>query len=187
MDKAIASISTYSWLIFTSVNGVDSFFYRLRHQQKDIRDLKGLRLCAIGPKTKEALEQKSLIVDYVPSEYRAEAIINHLRGVINPGEKVLLPCADIARKILPETLAAMGAVVESVEAYRTLRGAGDALYLREMLRDKLIHIVTFTSSSTVRNFVELLGEGFKELLARGYPGKYRPYNHSYGRGPGFKD
>jgi uroporphyrinogen III methyltransferase / synthase len=62
-------------------------------------------------------------------------------------------------------LAAMGAVVESVEAYRTLRGAGDALYLREMLRDKLIHIVTFTSSSTVRNFVELLGEGFEELLA----------------------
>ena len=164
MDRAIDRISTYNWLIFTSVNGVDSFFNRLRHQQKDIRDLKGLRLCAIGPKTKEALEQKALIVDYVPSEYRAEAIIEHLRCVIKTGEKVLLPRADIARKILPETLTAMGAVVDNVEAYRTLRGAGDAAYLREMLKDKLIHIVTFTSSSTVRNFVELLGEGFKELL-----------------------
>ena len=165
MDRAIDGISSYHWLIFTSVNGVESFFDRLRYQQKDIRDLKGLRLCAIGPKTKEALEEKGLIVDYMPSEYRAEAIIENLKGVLKPGEKVLLPRADIARKILSETLTAMGAEVDSVEAYRTLQGAGDAVHLREMLRDKLIHIVTFTSSSTVRNFVELLGEDSKELLA----------------------
>ena len=165
MDRSIAHISTYHWLIFTSVNGVESFFDRLRYQQKDIRDLKGLRLCAIGPKTKEALEQKGLIVDHMPSEYRAEAIIENLKGVLKPGEKVLLPRADIARKILSETLTAMGAAVDSVEAYRTLRGTADVAHLREMLRDKLIHIVTFTSSSTVRNFVELLGEDAKALLA----------------------
>lgn len=165
MDRAIARISTYSWLIFTSVNGVESFFNRLRYQQKDIRDLSGLRLCAIGPKTRAALEQKGLIVDYVPSEYRAEAIIEHLSGVIEPGDRVLLPRADIAREILPETLTALGAEVDNVEAYRTLRGGGDALYLRQLLREGLIHFITFTSSSTVRNFVELLGEDVKALLA----------------------
>jgi len=66
-------IESYRWVVFTSVNGVEHFFARLRHCRRDLRDLKGVRLCAIGPRTREALEEKGLLVDYVPDEYRAEA------------------------------------------------------------------------------------------------------------------
>lgn len=166
MDEAIARIDSYQWLIFTSVNGVDSFFTRLRHHGRDIRDLKGAKLCAIGPKTKERLENLCLQVEYVPSEYRAEAVIEGLRGKLNPGDNVLLPRADIARAILPETLQGeMGANVDNVVAYRTVRGGGDATLLRELLQEGMIHYVTFTSSSTVKNFVELLdADNIHELL-----------------------
>lgn len=158
LDQAIQKIDSYQWLIFTSVNGVDSFFNRLRHHRRDIRDLKGAKLCAIGPKTRERLEEMCLSVEYVPSEYRAEAVLAGLRGKLQPGERVLLPRADIARAILPETLRAeMGAEVDNVVAYQTVRGGGDAVLLREMLVEKMIHYITFTSSSTVKNFVEMLG------------------------------
>lgn len=157
MDEAIGRIESYHWMIFTSVNGVDSFFRRMRHHGRDIRDLKGARICAIGPKTRERLEELCLQVEYVPAEYRAEAVLAGLEGKLVPGERVLLPRADIARTILPETLALMGAIVDNVVAYSTIRGDGESALLREMLEEGMIHYVTFTSSSTVRNFVELLG------------------------------
>jgi uroporphyrinogen III methyltransferase/synthase len=156
LDRAIEQIHTYHWLIFTSVNGVKFFFERLRYHKRDIRDLKGLHLCAIGPRTRETLEEKGLLVEYVPPEYRAEAIIKGLAGVLKAGEKVLLPRAHMARKVLPEKLASLGAVVDSVETYRTVRGNGDVELLRQMLEKKMIHAIIFTSSSTVTNFVELL-------------------------------
>ncbi len=164
IDTAIASIENYNWIIFTSVNAVASFFDRLRYHQRDVRDLKGLRLAAIGPRTKEALEGKGLLVEYMPSEYRAEAILEHLADDLKPGEKVLLPRSDIARKILPETLRSMGAVVDDAIVYRTVKGKANIPLLRQLLLDKMIHVVTFTSSSTVRNFAEMLGDDAFKLL-----------------------
>lgn len=165
LDSAIAQLPGYQWMVFTSVNGVKYFFNRMKHLNKDIRDLHGIKLCAIGPKTREALEAFSLKVDYVPGEYRAEQIIEGLKGKVQRGDKVLLPRADIARKILPQALSEMGAVVEEVTTYRTILGAGNAQLLREMLYNKELHILTFTSSSTVRNFVELLGaDNLNQLL-----------------------
>ncbi|HAP32197.1 MAG TPA: uroporphyrinogen-III C-methyltransferase [Firmicutes bacterium] len=167
MDKAISAIHTYDWVIFTSVNGVEYFFRRLRFLGKDIRELKGLRICAIGPRTRQALEAKGLIVECVPEEYRAEAVVDLLRGVLKPGQKVLLPRADVARAVLEEAISSLGAIADNVEAYRTLQGGqggAEAAVLRQMLADKLIHVVTFTSSSTVRNFVKLLGEDNLKLL-----------------------
>ncbi|RJX24726.1 MAG: uroporphyrinogen-III C-methyltransferase [Dethiobacter sp.] len=164
LDRAMERIAGYDWLIFTSVNGVDFFFRRLRDRGRDIRDLKGLRLCAIGPRTRDALREKGLLVDYVPAEYRAEAVLKQLAGVLKPGERVLLPRADLAREVLPSTLLSRGAIVDNVEVYRTVQGDGDTRLLREMLAGGMIHMVTFTSSSTVRNFIQLLGSDFKELL-----------------------
>jgi len=165
LDRAIANLHNYRWIVFTSVNGVEHFFRRLRQLRRDIRDLQGLRLCAIGPRTKEALEKMGLLVEYVPTEYRAEAVAEKLKSELRPGDGVLLPRADIAREVLPETLAAMGARVEDITAYRTVRGNGDAALLRKMLQNGAVHAVTFTSSSTVRNFVELLGaDGLPKLL-----------------------
>ncbi|MCL4441304.1 MAG: uroporphyrinogen-III C-methyltransferase, partial [Firmicutes bacterium] len=97
LDKAITDVRSYRWIIFTSVNGVKMFFDRMRENKKDIRDLSDVRLCAIGPRTKEELEMRGLMVDYVPGEYRAEEIVEGLRGKVLPGDRVLLPRADIAR------------------------------------------------------------------------------------------
>lgn len=166
LDRAIEGLGRYKWVIFTSVNGVDAFLKRLRYNRKDIRGLYGARLCAIGPKTREALEKNGLIVDYVPVEFRAEEILKVLQGKVAPGDRVLLPRADIARKILPEALKGLGAVVDEVTTYRTLAGEGQAGRVAEMLKKGEIHVITFTSSSTVRNFVQMLGmPDLQDLLA----------------------
>jgi uroporphyrinogen III methyltransferase/synthase len=157
LDQAIKDLAKYKWVIFTSVNGVEYFFRRLNYNRRDIRELYGAKLCAIGPKTREALETHGLIVDYVPNEFRAEEILKVLLGKVVVGDRVLLPRADIARKILPETLTGLGALVDEVTAYRTLLGAGQSGRILEMLREGEIHVITFTSSSTVRNFVHMLG------------------------------
>lgn len=163
LDKAIMRVNQYNWIIFTSVNGVQSFFKRLFKLGKDVRVLQNASLCAIGPKTKQALEEKGLIADYVPDEYRAEAIIAGLEHKIKRGDKLLLPRSNNARKILPDTLKEMGAQVDDVVAYKTKKSDANADLLRQMLLNNEIQIITFTSSSTVQNFVELLGLPQKEL------------------------
>lgn len=166
LDLAIKDLAKYKWVIFTSVNGVEYFFRRLKYNRRDIRELHGAKLCAIGPKTREALETHNLIVDYVPNEFRAEEILKVLQGKVAAGDRILLPRADIARKILPETLTGLGALVDEVTAYRTLLGAGQSGRILEMLREGEIHVITFTSSSTVRNFVHMLGvSDISNLLA----------------------
>ncbi|MQL51016.1 uroporphyrinogen-III C-methyltransferase [Desulfofundulus thermobenzoicus] len=158
LDAAIERLGSYRWVIFTSVNGVHFFFRRLRQRGRDVRDLHGANLCAIGPQTRQALERFALQVTHMPDEYRAERIVAGLGEQINPGDRVLLPRADIARKALAEALRDLGAVVEEVVAYRTVPAGGNARLIRELLAEGRIHVVTFTSSSTVRNFVQLLQE-----------------------------
>jgi uroporphyrinogen III methyltransferase/synthase len=159
LDLAIKDLAKYKWVIFTSVNGVEYFFRRLQHNHRDIRDLYGAKLCAIGPKTREALEKYGLLVDYVPNEFRAEEILKELQGKVAAGDKILLPRADIARKVLPEALTGLGALVDEVTTYRTIPGEGQAGLVMEMLKAGEINVMTFTSSSTVRNFVKMLGGG----------------------------
>ncbi|HOV80198.1 MAG TPA: uroporphyrinogen-III C-methyltransferase [Bacillota bacterium] len=169
LDGALKDLGSFKWVIFTSVNGVGYFFRRLRFHCKDVRDLHQARLCAIGPKTREAMEAFGLQVDYMPGEYRAEEIVEGLAGKIQPGDRVLLPRADIARKALPEALKSMGADVVEVEVYRTVMGDGDSSSIREMLRQKRISMITFTSSSTVRNFVKMLDAPDIGKLTEGIP------------------
>ncbi|MDZ4132695.1 MAG: uroporphyrinogen-III synthase, partial [Dethiobacteria bacterium] len=164
LDRALGRLGSYRWVIFTSENGVKSFFSRLADKGKDIRDLKGAAICAIGPKTRDELELKGLRVDYIPSEYRAEAIVEQLQGVVKAGDKVLLPRADLARPLLPEALVAMGAVVDNVTCYRTVPGEGDAPFLKQLLAAKEIDMVTFTSSSTVTNLLAMLGSSAEEQV-----------------------
>ena len=164
LDAALEKLGEYSWIIFTSENGVKSFFKRLNEKGKDIRSLQGAKVCAIGPRTREVLGLRGLLVDYVPSEYRAEAVVEMLQGRLKQGEKVLLPRADIARALLPQALREMGAEVDNVTAYRTVRGEGNAELLREQLQAGEIDMATFTSSSTVVNLLEMLGEGAEGLL-----------------------
>lgn len=163
LAHAIKNLKRFEWLIFTSVNGVEAFFEELIGLGKDIRDLKNIDIVAIGPATKAALEKRCLKVSFVPEEYRAEKIIEGLASRVLPGQSVLLARAEEARDILPESLKALGADVWDVPAYRTILGNANKKELKDLLREKAVTAVTFTSSSTVRNFLHLL-DGEKELL-----------------------
>ncbi len=163
LDAAIDRIRAdggpgYDWVLFTSVNGVEKFFERL-DRDGDVRDLKGIRLGAIGPATAAALQRRGLRPDFVPPEYRAESVIEAMLQLGVEGSRVLIPRAREAREILPEKLAAAGARVEVVTAYETVLDDTGAEEMRDMLSAGEIDIITFTSSSTVKNFVTLL-DGF---------------------------
>ncbi|MFC1892254.1 uroporphyrinogen-III synthase, partial [Thermodesulfobacteriota bacterium] len=155
LDDAIENLKDYQWILFTSVNGVSFFFERLAESGYDSRDLCGIKVGAIGPKTAEALKLKGIKPDLVPDEYRAEAVVEAFKVLEADGLKILLPRAAEAREILPVELGKMGAHVNVVEAYRTVKPDTDKEWVREMLGNGDIHMVTFTSSSTVTNFVKM--------------------------------
>lgn len=164
LDKAAAEAGNYNWIIFTSVNGVEAFMNRMKAQKLDIRSLGNARICAIGPKTAAALEERGLIVEVMPEVFRAEAVVEALTGKIQPGDKVLVPRADLARQVLIDSLVSMGAEVNEVIAYRTVSADDtDTDMLLEKLQNKEIHLLTFTSSSTVTNFMELM-KGHEDLI-----------------------
>lgn len=152
LDEAIAALSSYQWVIFTSVNGVDFFFQRLHELNKDSRAFSHSRVCAIGPETAASLRQQGIIPDYVPPEYRAESIIDGLLESGVRGTSILIPRAREARDILPEKLAEQGASVSVIPVYETLPDSSDVSYLADLLQKNAVNMVTFTSSSTVKNF-----------------------------------
>jgi len=155
LDQAIETIEGYDWIVFTSVNGVDYFTDRLLMKDKDWRDLRGIKICAIGPKTAEKLLDLGLRIDYVPPEYRAEGIIEGLKERGITGQKILLARAAVARDILPEQLAALGAQVVVAPTYQTVVPEISQEETKELLQDGNVDLVTFTSSSTVKNFKKL--------------------------------
>jgi uroporphyrinogen III methyltransferase/synthase len=164
LDKAIKRLETYRWVIFTSANGVAAFFLRLGALRQDARRLGVAKICAIGPATAEALERHSIIPNVVPKEFRAEGIIEAFKQYDLREARILLPRAEAARDLLPKELEELGATVEVVPAYRTLRADADREMLKQLFQDRKIDLVTFTSSSTVTAFMELLGT--EDLKAR---------------------
>jgi uroporphyrinogen III methyltransferase / synthase len=164
LDKAVRSLETYQWLLFTSVNGVKYFFERLEVLGKDVRDLKGIKIGAIGPKTAESIEARGIAIDLVPTEYRAEAVVEAFRDRVPEGCRMLLPRAAQARDVLPQELKRMGTKVDVVESYRTVKPKGDKGKVQAMLEKGEIDMVTFTSSSTVKNFVDMFQSARDALL-----------------------
>ncbi|MEK6790258.1 MAG: uroporphyrinogen-III C-methyltransferase [Deltaproteobacteria bacterium] len=159
LDRAIKRLSSYDWAIFTSVNGVNYFFERLYKLGKDVRALYGVKLCAIGPKTAEALKGRGLNVDLTPSEYRAEAIIEALGRRRIRGKRFLLARALDAREVLPTEIKRLGGMIDVPCAYRTILPVKEAGALKEELSAGNIDVVTFTSSSTVTNFMSIFKKG----------------------------
>ena len=164
LDECCSRLKEYSWVVFTSVNGVVKFFERLWELSMDIRELAGLKLAAIGSSTCRAIENRGLKVDFVPDEFRAERVAEGLIPRLNSGEKILLPRAEVAREILPGKLREEGWNVDEVPAYRAVSGEGDGEALLDLLREKRVDVITFTSSSTVHHTLEKLGEEGARLL-----------------------
>jgi len=160
LDQAIDGIDVFDWIIFTSATGVDAFIARLKVLRRDIRSLGHASLCAIGPATAVRLEQYALQVAALPQEYRAELIVPAIGAERIRGAKILIPRAQVAREVLPEMLCACGASeVVVAPAYRTIKPKSAGVErLHELIRTGQVDLVTFTSSSTVSNFCELLGK-----------------------------
>ena len=157
LRRAVADAGSFDWIVFTSVNGVERFWYELAQQGCDARHLGGVSVCAIGPATAAELARRGVVADLVPDEFVAEAAVQALLRAGVEGKRVLLPRADIARALLPEQLRAHGAEVVEVDAYTTVRDGTDAERVARRIAEGSIDLVTFTASSTVRGFVELVG------------------------------
>jgi uroporphyrinogen III methyltransferase/synthase len=160
LDAAIDRIENYRWIIFTSANGVAYFFRRLRERGRDIRDLKGVRVATIGPATASAVETLGIRVDLVPEEFISEGVVKAFAGEDLRGRRILLPRAEQARDVIPEGLAKMGADVDVATAYRTVRSDRNAAGLESFLAEDKVDVITFTSPSTVANFLGIMGADF---------------------------
>jgi uroporphyrinogen-III synthase len=157
LDAALKNLSVYDWLIFTSVNGVDAFWKRLRELRIQVTHLRRLKIAAIGPATRRAIQRHGLKVDVMPKEYVAESVVKSLRQKVS-GKHVLLARAKVARDVIPRELRKLGAHVEVVEAYEIIVPQASRRLLRVVLNDpqQRPDVITFTSSSTVKNFMVLL-------------------------------
>ena len=158
LDSALRSISAYDWLILTSVNGVEAMWERIGKLGLKSSDLNHLRIVAIGPATQKAIEQHRVKVDVVPKEYVAESVVRSLRRRVK-GKRFLLVRARVARDVIPRELRKAGAHVDVVEAYETVVPRASRMRLRSTLANpaRRPNVVTFTSSSTARNFATLAG------------------------------
>ncbi|MDO9131088.1 MAG: uroporphyrinogen-III synthase [Anaerolineales bacterium] len=187
LDRALAKLACYDWVVFTSVNGVEAVWNRLSLTPgpSPLRGGVGVRVAAIGPKTAEALQSRGVTPDFVPEEYVAEAILPGLGDL--RGKWVLLPRAEIARKALPETIAKAGGIAHEIAVYQTLPAMPDPDGLAAIRAG--VDWLTFTSPSTVHNFVEIVRRASLEPL--GLPAAPKvacigPITESAAREEGFK-
>src|SRR5882724_774857 len=158
LDEALVNIQNYDWLILTSVNGVEAVWERIRKLRLSASQLKHLKIAAIGPATKKAIEAQGLKVHVVPKQYVAESVVKSLHQRV-AWKRVLLARARVARDVIPRELRKAGSTVDVVEAYETVVPKSSRDRLRKALRDpkRRPTIATFTSSSMARNFVALVG------------------------------
>lgn len=168
LDRAIDKLDCYDWVVFTSVNGVDAFFEHEILPYTEGRGAKGegVKIAAIGPKTAQSLESRGMTPDFVPDEYVAEAILPGLGDL--RGRWVLLPRAEIARKALPRAIMEAGGVAHEIAVYQTIPVKPDVDGLAALKSG--VDAVTFTSPSTVTNFVEIVHDaGLNPLSLPGKP------------------
>ncbi len=163
LDRAISRLSDYLWLIFTSANGVEIFFGRLRALGRDVRALGQIKLCAIGPATAAALERFGLIADRIPREYVSKAIADSFKDEDLSGKRILLPRAAGATPELANRLSELGAKIDEIAIYRAVSPKSGTADGKQMLLAGEIDITTFTSSSTVEHLVYLLGSKWEAV------------------------
>jgi uroporphyrinogen-III synthase len=158
LDSALKRMDKYDWLILTSVNGADAFATRMKKLRLNPSALQHLQIAAIGPATRAAIENRGLKVAVVPEQYVAESVVKSLRRKMK-GKHVLLARAKVARDVIPRELRRLGAKVDVAEAYETVIPTPSGKRLSALMSDdkRRPHVVCFTSSSSVRNFAQLLG------------------------------
>ncbi len=168
LDKALHKLPAYDWLILTSVNGVKALLRRMEKMEVGVSMVNRLQIAAIGPATKAACEENGIKVSIVPPEYVAESVVDALKDKV-AGQRVLLVRAKVARDVIPVQLRGFGAEVDVAEAYETVVPEKAFKKLKDLLHDpaERPQVITFTSSSTAKNFVSVLEKGIslKQLLS----------------------
>ena len=163
LRAAVEDLTAFDWVVLTSANGVEHFWTALRAAGRDTRALAGLSLCAIGPATAAAMDRHGARADLIPDRFVSEAVVEALRARQDlTGTRILLPRADVARAELPELLSLAGAEVSDVIAYRTVAEDVESEDVRDRLREGAVDLITFTSASTVTNFVSRYGTDLGE-------------------------
>jgi len=160
LDGTIGQLSQYQWIIFTSANGVGFFLNRLQELGRDLRDLKGIRICAIGPATAAKIEKLGIRVDVIPEEFISEGVVKEFEKLNLKGSRMLLPRAEKARDVISEGLTKLGAKVDVVTAYRTVNSGKNRSEMDNFIKEGKVDVITFTSPSTVTNFMEIMGKKF---------------------------
>jgi uroporphyrinogen III methyltransferase/synthase len=156
LDDALAHVTEYDWIVFTSANGVRAVMARVGETHSSSVDWKALRVAAIGPGTARALEANGVPVAFIPTQFLGQQIARDLP--IESGQRALLLRADLASDVLATGLTARGVQVSDVDAYRTVMPESREIDLTRM------DAVTFTSSWTVRNFVAMLDDAGRTRL-----------------------
>lgn len=157
LDSALHQLPDFDWVFFTSVNGVDFFIQRLRELRLDLQKIAQTKIAAVGPATAEALQAYGIHPEVVPNFYQAEGLFETVKEQLKPGHRVLLPTSDLARSYLIDELGKIGVFVTKVNVYEnTLHVDENGDKIVELLEGRLIDAVTFTSSSTVRNLLQVL-------------------------------
>lgn len=167
VDQAIHEIESFDWLIFTSANAVRYFLDRLIRQGRDVRDLKGLKICTVGTSTARSLKTRGIRTDLIPEEFTGEGVVAALlkEGEI-PGKRVLIPRAEKAREVIPDALRKSGAKVVVATVYRNIAPEIDPQALQEILVNRKADLIVFTSPSNIRNFLRSVEkEGLQETLS----------------------
>jgi uroporphyrinogen III methyltransferase / synthase len=167
LDTAIGKLEDFNWLVLTSVNAVHFLFQRLNSLGLDARAFGSCKVCAVGPKTAEAIAGHGIRPDLIPADYKAEAIVREFSTLAISGQRVLFPRADRAREIIPQELEQMGAHVTAPVTYRNIlpeRLCPEALLA---LEKRCVDCITFTSSSTALNMAELLGADLLANMLKG--------------------
>ncbi len=173
LDRAIDHIETYNWLLFTSANGFAYFLQRFIERDRDIRDLKGIKICAIGTKTAEVVRNHGIKVDLIPEEFNAEGLIKLFQraggqddngsGSLK-GMRFLLPRAEVAREIFPEKVRELGGKIDTPVAYRAMKSETHGKRLVRFMKEGRITVATFTSAATFHHFREMVGHDALDLL-----------------------
>jgi uroporphyrinogen III methyltransferase/synthase len=174
LDKAIDIIESYDWITLTSGNGVKFFFQRLFKKEIDIRDLKGIKICAVGSKTAAAIRKFGVKVDLIPEEFNAEGLIEAFIQASEhrskntdkklDGLKILLPRAEVAREVFPNKVRELGGEIDVPPVYKTIKPEIHGKRLQRFLKEGKISIATFTSAATFNNFLDMTGKDAASLL-----------------------
>ena len=166
LDEALERVDEYHWILFTSLNGVRYFFEHLYSKGMDTRDLKGPDIGVVGKSTADLLLEYGVNADHIPPVFTSDGLAESLLDQGVEGRNILIPRAVEAREILPETLRGAGAQVTIAPVYQNIPPKGRKDELRAELESGEVDMVTFTSSSTVKNFLTMVDAAGQQELER---------------------